>query len=481
MISLPILGAGESGIGTALLGAAHGYVPFVSDGGAVRADRKAELKAAGIAFEEGGHDVARLIAAGQEAGFAVKSPGIKEDAPAVVALRAAGVAVVSEIEFASRFAGAGHTVAITGSNGKTTTTALVAALLRGAGLETACVGNIGRSWARDLAARRAEGRPPAPYSSVEVSSFQLDGLDSFRPEVAILLNITPDHLDRYGYDLGRYADSKWRITAYQTPDDVLVLNADDALSLERWAGGVVADGTAAERGTRARVVALSSERTVDDVRAGLAARGLEPWGVGGLAPSHLEFILEIPDRPFAMTIQELALQGKHNVYNSMAASVAARVLELRKEGIRESLQRFDAIEHRMEFVQEVNRIRFINDSKATNVNSAWYALESVPGPIVWIAGGVDKGNDYTPLLHLVEEKVSHLICLGADNAKLISTFGPLVGHVSEVRSAADAVAQAYAWGTPGSTVLLSPACASFDLFGSYEERGTAFKAAVRAL
>ena len=476
MISLPILGAGESGIGAALLGAANGYVPFVSDGGAVRVDRKAELEAAGIAFEEGGHDVARLIAAGQEAGFAVKSPGIKEDAPAVVALREAGVAVVSEIEFASRFAGAGHTVAITGSNGKTTTTALVAALLRDAGLDTACVGNIGRSWARDLAARRAEGRPPAPYRSVEVSSFQLDGLDSFRPEVAILLNITPDHLDRYGYDLGRYADSKWRITAFQTPDDVLVLNADDALSLERWAGA--GDGVP---GTRARVVALSSERTVDDVRSGLAARGLAPWGVGGLAPSHLEFTLEIPDRPFAMTIQELALQGKHNVYNSMAASVAARVLELRKEGIRESLQRFDAIEHRMEFVQEVNRIRFINDSKATNVNSAWYALESVPGPIVWIAGGVDKGNDYTPLLHLVEEKVSHLICLGADNAKLISTFGPLVDHVCEVRTAADAVATAYAVGTPGTTVLLSPACASFDLFGSYEERGAAFKAAVRAL
>jgi len=481
MVPLPILGAGESGIGAALLGAACGYVPFVSDGGALRADRKAELEAAGIAFEEGGHDLARLVVAGQEAGFAVKSPGIKEDAPAVVALRAAGVAVVSEIEFASRFAGAGHVVAITGSNGKTTTTALVAALLRDAGLDTACVGNIGRSWARDLAARRAEGRPPAPYCSVEVSSFQLDGLDSFRPEVAILLNITPDHLDRYGYDLDRYADSKWRITAFQTPDDVLVLNADDPLSLARWAGRVAPDGTASGPGTRARVVALSSERTVEAVRAGLAAHGLQPWGVGGLAPSHLEFILEIPDRPFAMTIQELALQGKHNVYNSMAASVAARVLELRKEGIRESLQRFDAIEHRMEFVQEVNAIRFINDSKATNVNSAWYALESVPGPIVWIAGGVDKGNDYTPLLHLVEEKVSHLICLGADNAKLISTFGPLVPHVSEVRSAADAVAQAYAVGTPRTTVLLSPACASFDLFGSYEERGAAFKAAVRAL
>ena len=297
-------------------------------------------------------------------------------------------------------------------------------------------------------------------------------MTSFHPDVAILLNITPDHLDRYGYDLARYADAKWRITAFQTPDDVLVLNADDALSCERWGDG---------SGTRARVVALSSERTVDEVRAGLEARGLRPWGVGGLAPNTTEFILELPDHPFAMTIQELALQGKHNVYNSMAASVAARVLELRKEGIRESLQRFDAIEHRMEFVQEVNRIRFINDSKATNVNSAWYALESVPGPIVWIAGGVDKGNDYTPLLHLVEEKVSHLICLGADNAKLLDTFGPLVNASCEVRSAADAVAAAYAWATPGTTVLLSPACASFDLFGSYEERGAAFKAAVRAL
>ena len=469
---LAVLGAGESGVGAALLGAAYGFVPFVSDGGTVKGDRRAELEAAGIAFEEGGHDLDRLLAAGAATGFAVKSPGIKEDAPVVAALRAAGVAVVSEIEFASRYADDGRTVAITGSNGKTTTTALVAALLRDSGRDTACVGNIGRSWARDLAARRAEGRPPAPFRSVEVSSFQLDGVTSFRPDVAILLNITPDHLDRYGYDLARYADAKWRITAFQTPDDVLVLNADDALSCERWGDG---------SGTRARVVALSSERTVDEVRAGLEARGLRPWGVGGLAPNTTEFILELPDHPFAMTIQELALQGKHNVYNSMAASVAARVLELRKEGIRESLQRFDAIEHRMEFVQEVNRIRFINDSKATNVNSAWYALESVPGPIVWIAGGVDKGNDYTPLLHLVEEKVSHLICLGADNAKLLDTFGPLVGESCEVRSAADAVAAAYAWATPGTTVLLSPACASFDLFGSYEERGAAFKAAVRAL
>lgn len=462
---IAVLGGGESGVGSALLARAVGGDAFVSDAGVLKPALRAELEAAGIPFEEGGHSAERILGSA----LVVKSPGIPETAPLVVALRERGVEVISEIEWASRFA-EGHVIGITGSNGKTTTTALTAHLLGQAGLDVACVGNIGRSWARDLAERIAAGQPAAAHHVVEVSSFQLDGCTTFRPDTAILLNITPDHLDRYGYSLAAYADSKWRLTQAQTPGDILVLNAEDELSLERWA----------QPGTRARVVAVSTERTVDAVRERWGDR---VWGVAGLAStSLLEFEIQLPQQsPFTMTIHELALQGKHNLHNSMAASVAGRILDLRKAGIRESLSRFDGIEHRMESVSTVNGIHFINDSKATNVNSAWFALDSLTGPIVWIAGGVDKGNDYTALLHLVESKVDHLICLGKDNAKLHAAFEGRVKSISDVDSAAAAVERAYDLAMPGMTVLLSPACASFDLFGSYEERGRAFKSAVRAL
>ena len=465
MNAVTILGGGESGVGSALLARAVGRDAWVSDAGAMKPALRGELEAAGIPFEEGGHDEARVLASE----LVVKSPGIPESAPLVVALKERGAEVISEIEWASRFA-EGHVIGITGSNGKTTTTALTAHVLSGEGLDVACVGNIGRSWARDLAERRAAGQPDATHHVVEVSSFQLDGCTTFRPDTGILLNITPDHLDRYGYDLGRYANAKWRLTQSQTAHDVLVLNAGDELSLERWAAP----------GTRARVVAVSTEQSVDALRERWGDR---VWGVAGLASSSPnEFEINLPHtNPFTMTIHELALQGKHNLHNSMAASVAGRVLELRKDGIRDSLSRFDGIEHRMESVSTVNGIHFINDSKATNVNSTWFALDSLTGPIVWIAGGVDKGNDYTSLMHLVEGKVDHLICLGKDNAKLHAAFADRVTSVSDVATAAAAVERAYDLAMPGMTVLLSPACASFDLFGSYEERGRAFKAAVRAL
>ena len=474
---IPILGAGESGIGAARLALRHGLSPWISDRGAIASYRIEELNALSIAFESGQHDTKRILEAGKTNGFVIKSPGIPEHAAVIQTLREAGVEIISEIEFAARYArkSGEQIVAITGANGKTTTTALVAAILEDAGREVACVGNIGISWARDL----AERQQPAEYQVVEVSSFQLDGAISFRPDIAILLNITPDHLDRYNQNIEDYADSKWRITAQQTEEDVLILNADDTLSMDRWKQN---KGS----GTRARVVAVSVNQSPEAVKTSLENEGLAPWGWAGVDtdtnPQQESFTVYIPNQnPFTMTIQELALQGKHNLYNSMAASVATRVLELRSEGIRESLSQFDALEHRMEFVQEINNIKFVNDSKATNVNSAWFALESIEGPVIWIAGGIDKGNDYTSLLHLVTSKVDHLICLGKNNQTLIDTFGDRVDSTSEAATAQEAVQAAYNLGLPGCTVLLSPACASFDLFGSYEERGRAFKAAVRSL
>lgn len=460
---LVVLGAGESGVGAALCGLGAGWRPWVTDRGEVRADRLAFLRDAGVEVEAGAHDSARVLASGRAAGVVVKSPGIPETAPLIVQLREAGVAVISEIELAAACCDAATpVVAITGSNGKTTTTALTGRLFADAGWSTNVAGNIGRSWAATV-------HQPADVHVIEVSSFQLDGVVTFRPDIAILLNITPDHLDRYGYDFEQYADAKWRITANQTPTDTLVLNVDCEASLAAWE----------RHGTQARIAAISTELEPEAIRERWGDR---VWSVAGLTENKQQFTIQIPEKPaFTMTIQELALQGKHNLHNSMASSVAARVLDLRKEGIRESLQQFDGIEHRMEFVQEVNGIRFINDSKATNVNSAWFALESVSGPVIWIAGGIDKGNDYTSLLHLVDEKVDHLICLGKDNARLISEFSSRVDSIHEAGSAAEAVAQAYNLGMPGTTVLLSPACASFDLFGNYEERGHAFKSAVKAL
>jgi len=473
---VPILGAGESGTGAALLALRKGLQPWVSDSGAIDVMAQRALSNAGIEWEANGHDESRLLAASAAGATVIKSPGIPDSTPIIQRIKSAGGELISEIEFASRFARTDgqRVIAVTGSNGKTTTTALIAAIFEHAGHEVSCIGNIGKSWARDLSERRR----PASIQVVEVSSFQLDGVTSFRPDVAILLNITPDHLDRYNNDIEQYADSKWRIASNQNASDILVLNADDPLSVARWKND---QDTGA---LTTRVIAVSNSHTETQLQKKLAKIGLQSWGLASVdSKDHpSEFTINLPhQKPFTMTIQELALQGKHNLYNSMAASVAARALELRKEGVRDSLVQFDAIEHRMEFVTKTNNIAFVNDSKATNVNSAWYALESIAGPIVWIAGGVDKGNDYTSLLHLVASKVDHLICLGKNNKKLIDTFSECVKSHHEVRTAAEAVQLAYGLGIPGHTVLLSPACASFDLFGSYEERGREFKAAVRNL
>ena len=458
-----ILGAGESGVGSALLAQSLGARAFVSDAGEGKGPGVAELEAAGIAHEVCGHQPNGW----GDTTVVVKSPGIPDNAPVVQTCRDQGREVISEIEYASRVHKAlGHTtpvVAVTGANGKTTTTSMIDHMLRHEGWDTDCVGNIGTSWARRLSERVARDEGAAEATVIEVSSFQLDGTRTFRPNVGVLLNIRPDHLDRYGYEMANYAASKWRITASQTEADHLIYNADC-----EWTQRMLD-----QRGTSAQLLPVSAERTLDEVMRDGHGGGLDPQ-------DNSQFILQ-HFNSFTMTIQKLAVQGKHNLFNSMAASMSGRVLDLRKEGIRESLQTFEGVEHRLEFVQEVNGIMFINDSKATNVNSVWYALECANAPVIWIAGGIDKGNDYSTLLPLVRDKVKHLICMGKNNAKLHAAFDDLVESSWDVSSAEEAVAKAYELGLPGETALLSPACASFDLFGSYEQRGRAFKAAVRQL
>jgi UDP-N-acetylmuramoylalanine--D-glutamate ligase len=464
-LSDPILalGAGESGVGSALLAKSLGARAFVSDAGEGKGPGVAELQAAGIDCEVGGH----RFEAWPEVATVVKSPGIPESAAVVKECRERGWEVISDIEYAARAHRAlGHAnpvVAVTGANGKTTTTSMIDHMLRHEGWDVDCVGNIGTSWSRRLAERVSRNEGAAQATVIEVSSFQLDGTNTFRPDVAVLLNITPDHLDRYGYEMANYAASKWRITASQTQADHLIYNADC-----EWTQRMLD-----QHGTSAQRLPLSAERNLEEVMR---------EGRGGGLDSHdnSQFILQ-HFNSFSMTIQKLAMQGKHNLFNSMAAGMTGRILDLRKEGIRESLQSFEGVEHRLEFVQEVNGITFINDSKATNVNSVWYALECATSPVIWIAGGIDKGNDYSTLVPLVRDKVKHMICLGKNNAPLHAAFDDLVESNWDVSSAEEAVAKAYELGQPGETALLSPACASFDLFGSYEQRGRAFKAAVRRL
>ena len=458
-----VLGAGESGVGSALLAKSMGARAFVSEAGDGKGPGVAELQAAGIAYEVGGHHPEQW----RDTALAIKSPGIPDNAPVVQTCRDQGREVISEIEYASRVHQAlGHSepvVAVTGANGKTTTTSMIDHMLRHEGWDTACVGNIGTSWARSLSERltRDEGAPQATV--IEVSSFQLDGTRTFRPDVGVLLNITPDHLDRYSYEMANYAASKWRITASQTEADHLICNADCA-----WTQRMLES-----TGTSAQLHPISAERSLNEVMREGRGGGLDPQ-------DNSQFILQ-HFNSFSMTIQKLAMQGKHNLFNSMAAGMTGRILDIRKEGIRESLQSFEGVEHRLEFVQEVNGITFINDSKATNVNSVWYALECAQAPVIWIAGGIDKGNDYSTLVPLVRDKVKHLICMGKNNAPLHKAFDELVESSWDVSSAEEAVAKAYELGQNGDTALLSPACASFDLFGSYEQRGRAFKAAVRQL
>ncbi len=451
--AVTILGAGESGMGAAHLCHALGMPCRVSDAGTISEERKASLHARNITTEEGGHDRALIEAAS----LVIKSPGIPSDAAPLQWARAAGIEVIGELEFASRHTAA-KIAAVTGTNGKTTTTALLHHLLVQGGVDAGCAGNIGTSFAGAVAT--AQERPQGDHAVwvVEASSFQLEDTAAFRPDIAILLNITPDHLDRHGNEAA-YGDAKWNITSRQTAEDHLIVVADDpGLSALRK-----------RNTTQAQVHAVQMAPPTSETAPLLAAHSIDKQRFTFLNP------------PFTMSMQELALQGKHNLYNSMAAGVAARILEINDADLRAGFTHFSNMEHRLEHVCDVNDISFINDSKATNVNATWYALDSMTSPTVWIAGGVDKGNDYTSLIPLVGDKVHTLICLGKENKKLKKAFATAVTRILEVESAEEAALLGYNIAQPGDTVLLSPACASFDLFSSYEERGHRFKSGVRSI
>ena len=444
MKKLVVLGGQESGVGAARLAQARGYDVFVSDAGAIKPKYRDELVARSISFEEGGHTATRVLGADE----VVKSPGIPDTASLVVAARERGIPVISEIEFAYRYC-KGTIVGITGSNGKTTTTLLTHHILQKAGLDVAVGGNVGNSFA----ALVADG--DRAYYVLELSSFQLDGVQAFRPHIAMLLNITPDHLDRYAYRMEKYVASKFRIAMNQDASDHFIHCADDTEIIQ-----------APEfSGVKAQRWPFSIQRPIE--------RG------ASLHHDHIHFTTD--QTPFDMSIQELALQGKHNVYNSMAAGIAARVLEIRKDVVRESLSDFQNVEHRLEHVAIVHGIEFINDSKATNVNSTWYALESMVKPVIWVVGGQDKGNDYAQLRDLVKAKVKAIVCMGMDNEKIRQAFGDLEIPMTETKSAEQAVRTAYDMSEKGDVVLLSPANASFDLFENYEDRGRRFKSAVKSL
>jgi UDP-N-acetylmuramoylalanine--D-glutamate ligase len=440
-----ILGAGESGIGAALLAHSRGHEVFVSDAGVVAADHQDTLRSRGIPFEESGHSYHKIL----EADEVVKSPGIAEETEVMQQIRAARIPVISEIELAFRYRNPCRIVAITGSNGKTTTTALTGHIFRQAGLQAACVGNIGKSFARQVACS------PVDYYIVEVSSFQLEDIQQFRPDVAVLLNITPDHMDRYGHDMARYARTKFKITANQTSEDYFVYCQDDPATQTYFN----------QQPINSQQIPITIMNTLQE---------------GGFIDQD-NLHLKLQDDDMSMSIYELALRGKHNLYNSMAAGISARTMHIRKESIRESLKSFRSLEHRLEFIATVRGVDFINDSKATNINSVWFALESMNKPVVLIMGGVDKGNDYNLIRELVREKVKAIVCLGKDNRRIHEAFGGDTGMIVDTASMEEAVQSAFLFAEKGDVVLLSPACASFDLFKNYEDRGDQFKARVRDL
>jgi UDP-N-acetylmuramoylalanine--D-glutamate ligase len=446
MKRLVILGGGESGVGTAVLALKKGFEVFLSDKGKLKDKYKDVLSKYEIKWEEEQHTVELILNADE----VVKSPGIPDNAPLIKALHEKGIPVISEIEFAGRYTDA-KKICITGSNGKTTTTLLTYHMMQKAGLKVGLAGNVGKSFAMQVAENDFD------YYVLELSSFQLDGMFEFKADIAILLNITPDHLDRYDYKLENYADSKFRIIQNQTESDALVYCIDDEVTMN----------TIKNKNIKANQYPFSIKKQFE---------------IGAYLNENNQIVINTNNtNPLFMTIQELALQGKHNIYNSMAAGVAGKLVEIRKETIRESLSDFHNIDHRLELVGNVHGIEFINDSKATNVNSTWYALESMNNPVILILGGVDKGNDYSMLTDLVKSKVKAIICLGTDNKKIIKAFSGVVDTILEAKSAKEAVAQSYKIGKKGDTVLLSPACASFDMFENYEDRGTQFKQAVRAL
>ncbi len=440
---IAILGAGESGVGTAFLAKAKGWTAFVSDFGQIKASFQQELDELGVDWEQDKHDFERIL----QSDLIVKSPGIPDKAEIIKQAKAKGIKIVSEIEFAGWYNTA-KTICITGSNGKTTTTMLTHHVLKKAGFHVGLAGNVGQSFAKQVATENFD------WYVLELSSFQLDDMYDFRADIAILTNITPDHLDRYNYDMQNYVDSKLRIIQNQHENDWFIYNADDEL-------------------------------IVNEIRKRMPKMQLAPFSIktpqeNGAYADEKQITINIKEQ-FTMSIHDLALKGKHNTQNSLASGLAARILDIRNEVIRQSFEDFVNVEHRLEFVAKVNGIEFINDSKATNVNSTWFALESMEHPTVWIVGGVDKGNDYAQLKALVQEKVKAIICLGTDNGKIIESFAGDVETIVEAGSAMEAVAYGYRLAKKDETVLLSPACASFDLFENYEDRGNQFKNAVRAL
>ena len=444
MKKLLILGAGESGVGTAILAQKQGYLVLVSDMSEIKPQYLKELTQRGIAFEMKSHALAEIFGAS----IVVKSPGIPNKAPIIQKLRHEGTRIIGEIEFAAPFTQA-KLIGITGSNGKTTTTSLVFHLLKNAGFNVGLGGNIGQSFARQVAENSFD------VYVLELSSFQLDDMETVRLHVAVLTNITPDHLDRYDYQVSNYMKSKMRITQNQKPEDYFIFSADDELTQE-------ALNMVTWRGTPLR---FSLEQPQE--------QGC--WVEGD------QIIWKLKEETNHMYRTELALRGKHNEFNSMAAGLVAKIFEIRQENLRESLSHFEGIEHRLEPVATIKGVEYINDSKATNVNSTWYALESMDKPVVWIVGGVDKGNDYSPLIPLVKDKVKAIVCLGEDVLKIHEAFRGCVETIINTTSMQEAVAMSSHFSTRGDVVLLSPCCASFDLFQNFEDRGRQFKFNVRNL
>jgi len=442
---LVILGAGESGVGAAILAKQQGYDVFVSDGGKIKEEYKMELSINKIEFEESTHTEAKILNAVE----VMKSPGIPEKNELVKKIRAKGIAIISEIEFAYRYKGNSKIIAITGSNGKTTTTALTYHICKHAGSDCAMVGNIGYSFAKQVA------MDPKPLYVAEISSFQLDDIKTFRPDVAVLTNITEDHLDRYEYKMDNYISSKFRIAMNQQADDVFIYSLDDEITTKTI--------------------------TNYHIKSTLAPFTMSKPLPQGAYLMNAKMHLKWKNEEMQMSIEDFALKGKHNQYNSMAASLAASAVDIRKEKIREALQTFESLEHRMEPVASIKNVEFINDSKATNVNSTWFALESMDKPVVLILGGVDKGNDYSLIKELVKEKVKAIVCMGTDNRKIHEAFGDIMPLMVNTASAKEAVQAAFHFAAKGDVVLLSPACASFDLFKNYEDRGKQFKQAVKEL
>ena len=441
---IAILGAGESGVGAAILAKSKGYEVFVSDFGTIKDKFKKELIENEIEWEEGGHSFDRIVQANE----VIKSPGIPNASDFIKKLRAKGKTPISDIEFAARYTDAKF-ICITGSNGKTTTTHLIHHVLTKGGINAEIAGNVGVSFSRKVMDLSPE------YFVIEMSSFQLEDVYDFKADISILLNITPDHLDRYQESMELYGKAKMRITQNQTAQDAFIFNADDPQ-------------------IRMQLDAISA---LDVKQYGFSLEKHED--VEAFLDDKSETIT-IKNK-LTMSIHDLALKGKHNVQNSLAAGLTGKLVDLRKESIRESLSDFTNVEHRLEFVAKVNGIEFINDSKATNINATWFALESMTAPTVWVVGGVDKGNDYDELMPLVKEKVKAIVCLGKDNKKIIEAFKDVVENIVETQSPMDAVGYAYQLAVKDETVLLSPACASFDLFENYEDRGQQFKNAVRRL